>query len=79
MSTTVDNRLGNLLEEAARRNRWLVPHSHADQLALRRRVGEGGIVMPYKNCFANASRANDLGVRGRALVTILTLADLHPG
>ena len=55
MSKMVDKELSALLDGAQRAGSCLVPGSERVRVALRRRLGEGGIVCPQRGMYARAS------------------------
>ena len=78
MSKKVENELLVLLDEAQAKGACLVPGTKRVRAALRRRMGEGGIVSPRRGLYARESWWEALKPDGRALAIMRGLQQLHP-
>ena len=78
MSKKVENELSVLLDGAQARGACLVPRTKRVRAALRRRMGEGGIVSPRRGLYARESWWEALKPNGRALAIMRGLQQLHP-
>ena len=78
VSKMVDEELSALLDGAQRAGSCLVPGSERVRVALRRRLGEGGIVCPQRGMYARASWWEGLRPDARALAVMRALQTLHP-
>ena len=79
MSRKVEGELSALLDAAERAGSCLVPDSERVRVALRRRMGSGGIVSPERGMYARVSWWGALRPDARALAVMRGLQALHPG
>lgn len=77
-TTAAQRRLEAELDVAENLESCLVPRTHADDVALKRRLSKGEIIMPASSVFIRSSRWQNLSRSDRALYLMRALSEKHP-
>lgn len=78
MGLECERRLKAAFADVERQGLWLIPSERMRETALRLRLARGELVQPIPGCFARASVFHALKQRQKTLITMRTLAMLHP-